>query len=346
MITPSPGHDPLHGVVGHRPGRGDAGGGNAAGHLHAHDHGHDHGPESMLTERVLWAALLLTGGFAVVEAIGGHLAGSLALYSDAGHMATDAAAFVLALIAQRVSRRPPSDNASYGYARAEVLAAFVNAIAMLALVGWIAVEAAQRFFAPTPVAGPLVMAVAACGLAVNLLVAWMLSRSSESLNARGALLHVLGDILGSVAALVAGAIIHVTGWTPIDPLLSLLVALLILRSTWALLKQSGAVLMERVPAHLRYADIGRALAALPGVAGVHDLHIWHLGATRVALSAHVTLARGDDWPAVLAGAQRMLAADFGIDHVTLQPAWPVVPPGRRVIPLVAGRAAGPRAADG
>ena len=138
-----------------------------------------------------------------------------------------------------------------------------------------------------------------------------LPRRASSLNARGALLHVLGDILGSIAALVAGAVIHFTGWTPIDPLLSLLVALLILRSTWALLKQSAGVLMERVPAHLRYDDIGRALAALPGVTGVHDLHVWHLGATRVALSAHVTLADGDDvaarcWPR----AQRMLAARF------------------------------------
>ena len=189
---------------------------------------------------MLWVALLLTGGFAIVEAIGGHFAGSLALISDAGHMATDAAAFVVALVAQVVARRPPSARASYGYGRAEVLAAFVNAIGMLVLVLWIAIEAARRFLDPAPVAGSLMMAVAAGGLAVNLVVAWMLGKATGGLNARGALLHVVGDILGSVAALVAGAVILVTGWTPIDPLLSLVVAVLILRSTWALLKEAGA----------------------------------------------------------------------------------------------------------
>jgi len=284
---------------------------------------------------VLWIALLATGGFAIVEAIGAHIAGSLALYSDAGHMATDAAAFVVALVAQVVARRPPSERASYGYGRAEVLAAFVNAVGMLALVGWIAAEAIRRLISPTPVAGPVMMVVAAAGLAVNLLVAWLLGKASGNLNARGALLHVIGDILGSVAALVAGAVILATGWTPIDPLLSLLVALLILRSTWALLRQSGAVLLERVPAHLSYAQIGQALAALPGVLGVHDLNVWQTGASRVALSAHVDLARGEDWPAVLAEARRLLAARFAIDHVTLQPSWPapMVAPGG--IPVVA-----------
>jgi cobalt-zinc-cadmium efflux system protein len=302
------------------------------GHGDARAHGHAH--DGALTERVLWVALLLTGGFAIVEAIGGHFAGSLALISDAGHMATDAAAFVVALVAQVVARRPPSARASYGYGRAEVLAAFVNAIGMLVLVLWIAIEAARRFLDPAPVAGSLMMAVAAGGLAVNLVVAWMLGKATGGLNARGALLHVVGDILGSVAALVAGAVILVTGWTPIDPLLSLVVAVLILRSTWALLKEAGAVLLERVPPHLSYADIGHALAALPGVAGVHDLHVWHMGASRVTLSAHVTLARGEDWPTVLDRAQRMLAADFAIDHVTLQPSWPAAMPAKRVIPLV------------
>jgi len=292
------------------------------------------------------AALALTAAFAVVEAVGGHLAGSLALLSDAGHMATDAGAFVVALLAQRVARRPPSERASYGYARAEVLAAFVNAVSMLALVAWIVVEAVQRLVAPAPVAGPMVTAVAAGGLAVNLVVAWILSRAGGSLNARGALLHVLGDILGSLAALAAGAVILTTGWTPIDPLLSLFVAVLILRSTWSLLRQSGAVLLERVPPHLDYGEIGRALAAVPGVVGVHDLHVWQVDAGRVVLSAHVTLARGDDWPEVLARAQRLLAERYAIGHVTLQPSWPVAPPGRRVIPVVPARdrAAGRRPA--
>ncbi len=240
-------------------------------------HAHQRHAESRATRRALWVALALTAGFAVVEAFGGWLAGSLALISDAGHMVTDAASFVVALIAAAVTTRAPSQRASYGYARAEVLAAFINALAMLALVAWIAIEAVLRLLAPTPVAGPMMMAVAAAGLVVNLCVAWMLSRGAGGINARGALLHVIGDLLGSVAALVAGAVIAKTGWTPIDPILSLVVALLILRSTLALLRESTGVLMERVPSHLSYDAVGRALAALPGVNGVHDLHVWQHG---------------------------------------------------------------------
>ncbi len=177
------------------------------------------------------------------------------------------------------------------------------------------------------------MGVAAAGIAVNLAVAWILSRTAGGINARGALLHVFGDLLGSVAALVAGAVIYRTGWTPIDPILSVVVALLILRSTLALLRESTGVLMERVPGHLSYDAVGRALAALPGVTGVHDLHVWHVSAERIALSAHVVLSDGTAWPRALAAAQRMLARDFGIDHVTLQPAWPLPPPSGRVIPV-------------
>ena len=305
----------------------------ALSHGQGHDHNHLHTAASAVTTRALWIALALTAGFAVVEALGGWYAGSLALISDAGHMVTDAAAFLIALIAQAVGRRPPSGRASYGYARAEVLAAFINALAMLALIVWITVEAVQRLLTPLPVSGPLVMVVAAVGLVINVVVAWMLSHASASINARGALLHVFGDLLGSVAALIAGAVIYSTGWAPIDPILSIVVVLLILRSTWELLRQSTDVLMERVPPHLSYNAIGRALASLPGVGGVHDLHVWHLSPERVALSAHLTLADGNSWPRTLAAAQRMLARDFGIDHVTLQPAWPAPPSGGRVIPV-------------
>jgi cobalt-zinc-cadmium efflux system protein len=304
------------------------------------DRPHDGPAGSRATRRVLWAALALTAAFAVVEAIGGWLAGSLALISDAGHMVTDAASFVVALIAAAVTLRPPSQRASYGYARAEVIAAFVNALAMLALIAWIVVEAVRRLLTPAPVAGTTVMMVAAMGLVVNLVVAWLLSRHAHGINARAALLHVFGDLLGSVAAFVAGAVIHRTGWMPIDPILSLVVAMLILRATLALLKESAGVLMERVPAHLSYEAVGHALAALPGVTGVHDLHVWQLSAERVALSAHMMLADGMDWPRVLAAARRMLARDFAIDHVTLQPAWPVPPPAGRVIPVAAAPATG------
>jgi cobalt-zinc-cadmium efflux system protein len=269
----------------------------------------------------------------LVEAIGGWLAGSLALISDAGHMVTDAAAFIIALIAVAVGRRPPSDRASYGYARAEVLAAFINALAMLALIVWIAVEAVRRLLVPETVSGSVVMVIAAGGLGANLVVAYLLWRSGEGINARGALLHVCGDVLGSVAALVAGAVIYATGWMPIDPILSLVVALLILRSTFLLLRQSSSVLMEQVPAHLSYEAIGQALASMSGVRGVHDLHVWNMGADHVALSAHLTLDDGSEWPRVLALAQRLLESEFGIRHVTLQPSWPAPAPKGRVIPV-------------
>jgi cobalt-zinc-cadmium efflux system protein len=314
--------------------------GHTHGDTHRHDDGHAHaGPSANDpgARRALTIALVLTASFAVVEAIGGWLAGSLALLSDAGHMVTDAAALGLALFAATVARRPPSRRASYGYGRAEVLAGFVNAIAMLAVAAGIAIEAVRRLLDPVPVAGGWVVGIALIGLAVNLAAAWVLSRASRSFNTRGALLHVLGDLLGSLAAVVAGGVIVVTGWTPIDPILSLAVVLLILRSTWQLLRQSTGVLMEGVPAHLDYDSIGRSLAALPGVTDVHDLHIWNMSSDDVALSAHVVLLRGDDWPETMAQAQGMLSNQYGIRHMTLQPAWPTLAQStekRRVIPVV------------
>lgn len=327
----------------HAPGEHD----EHAGHDHDHGPGHRHVPDMKRSgaRRALVIALVLTASFAVVEAVGGFMAGSLALISDAGHMVTDAAALALALFANAVGRRAPSSRASYGYGRAEVLAAFVNALAMLAIVLFIAVEAVRRLLEPAPVAGGIVTLIGVAGLVVNIVAAWVLSRASgDSLNARGALLHVMGDLLGSVAAIVAGVVIMQTGWTPIDPILSVLVALLIVRSTWQLLKQSTGVLMEGVPTHLDFEAIGRSLAGLPGVADVHDLHIWNMGSEEVALSAHLSIARGDDWLPLLAQARRILASDYGIRHATLQPTWPVSPAprdDRRVIPLVpAGAATG------
>ncbi len=331
-------HDP--GTPGHDHGDAHDHEAAGAGQAHAHGaHGHSHRPPAGAsdTRRALLIALVLTAGFALVEAIGGWLAGSLALLSDAGHMITDAAALGLALFADAVARRPPSKRASYGYGRAEVLAAFVNAIVMLAVVAAIATEAVRRLLEPAPVAGGMVVGIALAGLAVNLVAAWVLSRATGSLNTRGALLHVMGDLLGSLAAIVAGAVIVVTGWMPIDPILSLAVALLILRSTWQLLKQSTGVLMEGVPAHLDFDAIGRSLAALPGVADVHDLHVWNMSAEGIALSAHLSIARGDDWLAILAQAKRMLLVDHGIRHATLQPTWPVASAARddrRVIPVL------------
>jgi cobalt-zinc-cadmium efflux system protein len=324
----------------HHGGHAGHGGAHAhAGHLHAHDEAHErdhrHLPGGRGAQRALAIALALTGGFAIVEAIGAWLAGSLALLSDAGHMLTDAASLGIALFAQHIAARPPSHRASYGYARAEVLAAFVNALALFALVVFIAVEAVQRLLHPTDVEGGWVLGIATAGLAVNVLAAWVLSQASGSLNARGALLHVLSDLLGSVAAIVAGAVIVWTGWMPIDPILSIAVSLLIVRSTWRLLVESIRVLMEGVPAHLDYEEIGRALTEVRGITSVHDLHVWHMSAESIALSAHVTLQDGEAWLAVLAAAQRLLAERFGIRHVTLQPSWPgpLALGDRRIIPI-------------
>lgn len=308
---------------------------------HSHSHaGHDHAPHehrqgARAPHRALAWALALTAGMGLLEAIGAFWSGSLALLSDAGHMATDAAALGLALFASRIARRPPSRRASYGYVRAEVLAAFVNALALLALVVFITVEAVRRLLEPAPVAGAALLTIAIAGLLANLASAWILSRAAPSMNTRGALLHVLSDVLGSVAAIVAGAVIVSSGWTPIDPILSIAVSLLILRSTWRLLAQSTGVLMEGVPRHLDYDAIGSTLSRIAGITEVHDLHVWQMGPDSVALSAHLALADGAQWPSILARAQRVLLESYGIEHVTLQPAWPPPAPfgTRRVIPI-------------
>ncbi len=276
--------------------------------------------------------LTLTAGFAVIEAAGGWYAGSLALLSDAGHMITDAGALAIALFAQHVAQRPPSQRASYGYARAEVLAAFTNALVMLAVIAGIAIEAVRRLLTPSPVAGNTVMLVAGVGLLINMVGAWMLSRG-HSLNSRAALLHVFGDMLGSIAAIIAGAVVAWTGWLPIDPILSLFISLLILRSTWGLLQVSAHVLMEGVPSHLSYEEIGATLTRIDGVSAVHDLHIWQMSSARTALSAHLLIRDPSRWPATLALAQHLLAERFSIDHVTLQPTWHEAQVGRRVIPV-------------
>ncbi len=313
-------------------------------HAHdAHDHaGHDHGhrlaPDAGAgPRRALQIALAITAGFALIEAVGGWLSGSLALLSDAGHMIADAGALALALFAAAIGRRPPSTRATYGYGRAEVLAAFVNAMAMLAIVAMITIEAVKRILAPVPVAGGMVVAVALVGLAANLVAAWVLSRATESINTRAALLHVMSDLLGSLAAVIAGGVIMATGWMPIDPILSIVVSVLILRSTWRLLKQSTGVLLDGVPTHLDYAAIGNTLAALPGVQNVHDLHIWTMSADGVALSAHLEIASAAEWPATLARARRVLVDEYKIAHATLQPTWPLAAAGSstgRVIPLM------------
>ncbi|MFN3543706.1 MAG: cation diffusion facilitator family transporter [Thiobacillus sp.] len=300
---------------------------DAHNHDHDHDRGHaDHGHGSGNT---LVLALLLTLGFAAVEAVMGWWSGSLALLADAAHMLTDSSALGLAAAAAWLARRPPSLLHSYGLARAEVLAALINSLLMLALIVFIVHEALQRLGSPRDIAGEAVIAVAVIGLAVNLVVAWVLHRGEQTLNSRAALLHVLGDALGSVAAIASGIVVVTTGWTPIDPLLSLFVAALIGVAALRLLREVVHVLMEGVPLHLRLDAVGHDLAALDGVVRVHDLHVWTLSSGTIALSAHLEIRRLEEWPAILDAARRTLDARHGIRHVTLQPEVPVAQPLRR-----------------
>ena len=293
-------------------------------HPHAHpghDHHHDHS-----ASRFLPLALTLTLAFAAVEAVAGWWSGSLALLGDAGHMLTDAASLGLAAIATRVARRAPSARHSYGLRRVEALAALLNALFMLAVVGGLVWHAVERLLEPRQVSGEAVILVALGGLVLNVAVAWLLTRGEGDLNTRGALLHVLGDLLGSVAALASGIVILYTGWMPIDPLLTMLICGLILYSTLSLLRQVLNTLLEGVPDGLSLPEVGRAMAAVEGVRSVHDLHIWSLDSRRIALSAHIVLAEAGRWPAVLEAERSLLQHRFGIEHATLQPELPPAQP--------------------
>ena len=271
------------------------------------------------SDRTLWTGVVLILGFALVEAVSGWWAGSLALLGDAGHMLTDATALALAALAVWVSRQPPTHRHSFGLVRAEVVAALVNGLLMLFVVASIVFHAVGRLFEPQPVAGGTVMIVAALGLVINVVVAVVLHRGEKTLNTRAAMLHVLGDLLGSIAALLAGVVIYFTGWMPIDPLLSLLICGLILYSSLHLLRDVLHVIMEGVPPYLDLAEVGAALADITGIRSVHDLHIWTLASGKVALSAHVVLENMERWQAILVSCQTMLSDSYGIDHVTLQP---------------------------
>ncbi|HWQ39435.1 MAG TPA: cation diffusion facilitator family transporter [Burkholderiales bacterium] len=267
----------------------------------------------------LYVALGATAGFASVELLAGWWFNSLALLSDAGHMFSDAAALALAVLAALIARRPAGARHSYGLARAEVIAGFVNGLLLLAVVVMIFVEAVARLLEPEAVQGMGVAVVAALGLTVNLAVIYVLGRGGQDLNTRAATLHVFGDLVGSVAALTSGAVIHFTGWQPIDPLLSIVIALLILASTLRLVREALHVLMEGVPAGIQLREVGMALAQVQGVRSVHDLHIWTISSGQVALSAHLDVDDLARWPQLLEEARRALQRRFGIEHVTLQP---------------------------
>lgn len=284
-----------------------------AGHP-GHSH---HRPDT--SGKTLWWSFAATLSFAAVEAVGGWWAGSLALLGDAVHMLSDATALGLAAVATWIARRPPSIRHSYGLGRAEVVAALVNGVFMVVLVLAVAGSAVARLHSPQAVMGGPVILIALLGLAVNLIIAWILSRGEATLNNRAALLHVMGDVLGSVAALAAGSVIYFTGWTPIDPLLSLLICVLILVSAVRLLREALHVIMEGVPPYLDLREVGQAMAAVEGVDSVHDLHIWTLSSGMVVLSAHIVLPEMAHWEETLQKLHSLVHERFGIEHITLQP---------------------------
>jgi cobalt-zinc-cadmium efflux system protein len=283
------------------------------------EHHHHHGRAHAHADQTLSRAALVTIVFALAEALGGWWTGSLALLSDAGHMLTDAGALILGALAAWMARRPPSQRHSYGLGRAEVVAAQVNAILMLAIVIAIAYEGFLRLNAPSPVNGAVASLIAAVGLVVNLWVLRRLAPHQHDMNTRAARLHVLGDVLGSIAALVSGAVIAATGWTPIDSLASLVICALIAVSALRLMRESLHALMEGVPHGLSVEAIGAEMARVQGVVSVHDLHVWTLSGSRTALSAHVVVRSFGEWDRMLADLQHRLHEAFGIDHVTLQP---------------------------
>ena len=296
--------------------------GHSRGDSHGHSRGDSHGFGHVHTDsqkRLAWG-IALTGIFMVAEVIGGIVSGSLALLADAGHMLTDSAALMLAWFAARISQRPADPQRSFGYERVQILAAFVNGLTLIAIVLWIVIEAIRRLATPVEVAGVTMMSVAVLGLVVNIVVFAILHAGDrDNLNIRGAALHVLGDLLGSVAAIVAAAVIMATNWMPIDPLLSLLVALLILRSAWKLTKESGHILLEGTPDELDLERMKREIPeALPQVCDVHHLHVWSLTPGRHLVSLHAAVTPGADQQVVMLGIRELLIERYAIAHVTIQ----------------------------
>lgn len=272
-------------------------------------------------KRRVQIALVLTATFMVVEVIGGILSGSLALLADAGHMLTDTMALTLAAVAFGVSARPADSKRSYGYHRFQILAAFVNGLSLLLIVGWILVEAVRRLISPPDVMGTTMLIVASAGLLVNIVAFIVLHGGDrENLNIRGAALHVAGDLLGSIAAIVAAIVIVYTGWMPIDPILSVVVALLILRSAWYLVKRSAHILLEGAPEWLDQDSMqNRLVERIPAINSIHHVHVWGLTPQHLMLTMHVALKDNPpDATAVVRRVKGILREDFGIRHSTIE----------------------------
>jgi cobalt-zinc-cadmium efflux system protein len=278
--------------------------------------GHSHASDAPV--RNLRIALGLTAALLVVEVIGGFLSNSIALLADAGHMLTDVAALALALFVAWFSRQPSSPQKTFGYLRWEILAAFVNGAALLLISAWIAFEAVMRLRTPEPVAGGLMLVIAVSGLVVNIIAARILVRSStHNLNARGAYLHVLGDLLASVGTVAAAIAIHYTGWLIADPIASVLTTVVIMRGAWQLVRESVDILLESTPAHIPMPAVRGQLEAIPGIESVHDVHVWAVTPAVVAMSAHCIVREPGQHQHVLEHIHDAMRL-FGIEHVTIQ----------------------------
>lgn len=286
------------------------------GHAHDHTHLHDHPDPSQ--SRRLRLALVLTALFFVAEVVGGFVSNSLALLADAGHMFTDVGALALSLFVLWFSRQPAAPEKTYGYLRWEILAAFLNGSVLLVVSVAIVWEAVSRLRTPEPLESGLMLLVAVGGLLVNAMAAWVLHPvHRHSLNARGAYLHVVGDLLGSVGTVVAAILVRATGWLPADPLASLFVTLLIMRSAWRLVRESIEVLLEATPSHISLGSVRGRLEAIGGIESVHDLHVWTVTSGLVAMSAHAIVRDPRENQQVLEAAHAAMRG-MGIDHVTVQ----------------------------
>jgi len=293
----------------------------AAASMNSHSHtghAHRHG-RATASRRRLVIVTLLTAIYMVAEAVGGWWTGSLALIADAGHMLADVAALTLALVAVWFSSRPATPGKTFGYYRLEILAAFINGVALVLIALFIFYESYVRWFAPTPVRSGVMTIVAVGGLGINLLCASLLHGDRhDDLNVRGAWLHIISDALGSVGAIIAGVIITLSGWYAADPLISAFIGLLIIWSSWHLIREATNVLLEGTPAHINLAAVEDAILETEGVSDVHDLHIWTITSGREALSAHVIHAQSISQPGLLKELRTKLHDRFGVDHLTLQ----------------------------
>lgn len=281
-----------------------------------HDHaGHDHAAHGSV--RRLRIALVLTATFLVVEVVGGVVSNSLALLADAGHMLTDVAALALSLFVAWFSRQPSSPQKSYGYLRWEILAAFLNGAGLLLISTWIIVESVMRMRAPEPVGG-LMLWIAIAGLITNLISARILHAGAhDNMNVRGAYLHVLSDLLGSVGVVIAAVVIRYTGWLAADPIASFVTTVLIIRGAWTLVKESVDILLEGAPKHIDLSAVRTQLEAIPGIESVHDLHVWSVNPRMVAMSAHAIVRDASTQQHVLEHVHDAMRL-FGIGHVTVQ----------------------------